>query len=227
MTVSQVHAQTDTSAAAAPAGRVTRHLPIDRAYHWLMAACVLALMGTAFLPIIGYKFEWLGLHWMTGVGLSALVLVHIVRAVIWQDLRAMMIDGADIRNGWRALMRLLGGNRAAPGKPGKYNVLQKLYHAAIAVLVLSVIATGLAMLLKIDTPLWRRNPYVLADYQWGWIYVVHGFAAMGLITMVMIHIYFALRPDEWRLTRSMFRGWITRREFEEHHDADRWAAGKG
>ncbi len=226
MTISQIDAQTDASVAAARASRVTRHLLVDRAYHWLMAACVLTLMGTAFLPIIGYKFEWLGLHWTTGVGLSALVLVHIVRAVIWQDLRAMMIDGADIRNGWRALMRALGGNGAAPGKPGKYNVLQKLYHAAIAVLVLSVVATGLAMLLKIDTPLWRRNPYVLADYQWGWIYVVHGFAAMGLITMVMIHIYFALRLDEWRLTRSMFRGWITRHEFEEHHDTGRWAADK-
>ena len=226
MTVSQIDAQMDTSVAAASTDRIRRHLLIDRAYHWLMAACVLTLMGTAFLPIIGYKFEWLGLHWTTGVGFSALVLIHIVRAVIWQDLRAMMIDGTDRRNGWRALMRALGGNGAAPGKPGKYNVLQKLYHAAIAVLVLSVIATGLAMLLKIDTPLWRRNPYVLADYQWGWIYVVHGFAAMGLITMVMIHIYFALRPDEWRLTRSMFRGWITRREFEEHHDAGRWAADK-
>jgi cytochrome b subunit of formate dehydrogenase len=224
MTVSQTDAQAGAAIAAAPAGRVRRHLLTDRVYHWLMAACVLTLMGTAFLPIIGYKFEWLGLHWTTGVGLSALVLIHIVRAVIWQDLWAMMIDGADVRNGWRALTRALGGKGPEPGKPGKYNVLQKLYHAGIAVLVLSVAATGLLMLLKIDTPLWRRNPYVLADYQWGYIYVVHGFAAMALITMVMIHIYFALRPDEWRLTRSMFRGWITQREFEEHHDTRRWTA---
>jgi cytochrome b subunit of formate dehydrogenase len=221
MTVSQIDAQ---AVAAAPADRVRRHLLIDRVYHWLMAACVLTLMGTAFLPIVGYKFEWLGLHWTTGVGLSALVLIHIVRAVIWQDLWAMMIDGTDVRNGWQALTRALGGKGPEPGKPGKYNVLQKLYHAGIAVLVLSVVATGLLMLLKIDTPLWRRNPYVLADYQWGYIYVVHGFAAMALITMVMIHIYFALRPDEWHLTRSMFRGWITRREFEEHHDTGRWIA---
>jgi thiosulfate reductase cytochrome b subunit len=181
-------------------------------------------MATAFFPIIGYKFEWLGLHWTTGVVLSALVLIHIVRAVIWQDFWAMMIDGTDIRNGWRRVARVLGGTRTAPGLPGKYNGLQKLYHAGIAILVLAIVATGLSMLLKIDTPLWRRNPYVLADYQWGWIYVVHGFAAMALISMVMIHIYFALRPDEWRLTRSMFRGWITRREYEEHHDKQRWAA---
>jgi formate dehydrogenase subunit gamma len=217
MSVSQVQ-----ESAAAPVGRIRRHLLVDRIYHWLMAGCVLTLMATAFLPIIGYKFEWLGLHWATGVLLSGLVLIHIVRAVIWQDFRAMMIDTTDLRNGWRRVAGIRGGHEAAPGKPGKYNGLQKLYHAGIAVMVLAIVATGLLMLLKIDTPLWRRNPYVLADYQWGWIYVVHGFAAMALITMVMIHIYFALRPDEWWLTRSMFRGWITRREFEKHHDAERW-----
>jgi cytochrome b subunit of formate dehydrogenase len=215
---------TQANVSATKEVRVTRHLLVDRVYHWLMAACVLTLLATAFLPIIGYKFEWLGLHWTTGIALSALVLIHVVRAVIWQDVWAMVIDGSDLRNAWRHLAQALGRKGVAPGKPGKYNVLQKLYHAGIAVLVLSIVVTGLLMLLKIDTPLWRRNPYVLADYQWGLIYVVHGFAAMTLITMVMIHVYFALRPDEWRLTRSMFRGWISRREFEEHHDKARWAA---
>jgi cytochrome b subunit of formate dehydrogenase len=225
MAVSQIGAQINASAGA-QANRVRRHALIDRVYHWLMAACVLTLMGTAFLPIIGYRFEWLSLHWSTGVGLSALVLIHIVRAVVWQDLWAITIDGADIRNAWRALMRTFDGEGAEPGKPGKYSILQKLYHAGIAVLILSVMTTGLLMLLKIDTPLWRRNPYVLEDFEWGWIYVVHGFAAMALITMVMIHIYFAMRPDEWVFTRSMFRGWITRHEFEEHHDPGRWVADK-
>jgi formate dehydrogenase subunit gamma len=220
MSVSQVN----VSAAAAASGRITRHLLLDRLYHWLMAACVLILMATAFLPILGLKFEWLGLHWATGILLAVLVTIHIVRAVIWQDFWAMMIDGADIRNGWRRIARALTGRGPAPGMPGKYNGLQKLYHAGIAVLVLAIVATGAMMLLKIDTPWWRRNPYLLEDYQWGVIYVVHGFAAMALITMVMIHIYFAIRPDEWRLTRAMFRGWITRREYEQHHDTQRWAA---
>jgi hypothetical protein len=26
-------------------------------------------MATAFLPIFGHKFEWVGLHWTTGVTL--------------------------------------------------------------------------------------------------------------------------------------------------------------
>jgi formate dehydrogenase subunit gamma len=43
-----------------------------------------------------------------------------------------------------------------------------------------------------------------------------------LITMVMMHVYFALRPEKLKFTRAMFRGWITRREFDEHHDPKRW-----
>jgi thiosulfate reductase cytochrome b subunit len=135
-----------------------------------------------------------------------------------------MFDRNDIRNAVCVCTRAIGGGGPAPGMPGKYNGLQKLSPLGIAVLVLAIVASGLLMLLKIDTPWWRRNPYVLADYQWGAIYAVHGLAAMALVTMVMVHIYFALRPDEWRLTRSMFRGWITRAEYEEHHDKQRWVA---
>jgi formate dehydrogenase subunit gamma len=210
------------SATPAPPGRVKRHLLADRIYHWLMAASVLILMGTAFLPIIGWKFEWVSLHWMSGVVLALLVLVHIVRALVWQDWRAMVVDAADIRNGWRSVARALGRGSAAPGKPGKYKILQKLYHFAVAVLVLAIIASGLLMLLKIDTPLWRRNPYWFAPDAWGVVYSIHGFASMALVTLVMIHIYFALRPDEWWLTRSMFRGWITGKEYLDHCDSRRW-----
>jgi cytochrome b subunit of formate dehydrogenase len=212
MTASQVLAP----ARSEPTGRVRRHLLIDRLYHWLAAASVLVLMGTAFLPIVGWKFEWLTLHWTTGILLTVLVLVHIVRALVWQDWRAMVIDPADIRNAWRVI------RRRNPGKAGKYNIPQKLYHLAVALLILSTIATGLLMLLKIDTPFWQRNPYWLAADTWGIIYSIHGFAAMALITLIMIHIYFAIRPDEWWQTRSMFRGWISQTEYREHCDSARW-----
>jgi cytochrome b subunit of formate dehydrogenase len=210
------------AAASAPPGRVKRHFLTDRIYHWLTATSVLILMGTAFLPIIGWKFEWVSLHWMTGVVLAVLVLIHIVRALVWQDWRAMVIDGSDIRNASRSVTQALGHGGPPPGKPGKYKILQKLYHLAVAVLVLSIVASGLLMLLKIDTPLWRRNPYWFGAETWGAIYSIHGFAAMAMITLVMIHIYFALRPEEWWLTRSMFRGWISRAEYLDHCDSERW-----
>ena len=115
MSVTSIRASA-IGASRARAGR--RHRLVDRLYHWAMAACVLTLMGTAFLPIIGIKFEWLTIHWTTGLVLTALVLFHIVRATIWQHLSRMMIDLADIGNGWKSFMRLFGA-AAPPGKQGK------------------------------------------------------------------------------------------------------------
>ncbi len=205
-----------------PSGRVMRHALVDRLYHWLMAIAVLTLMATAFLPILGWKFQWVEIHWMSGVLLAALVVFHIVRALIWLDWRSMMIWIADARDICVNFRHTLIGGAAQPARPGKYNALQKLYHLAIAILVLALVVSGLLMLLKIDTPFWRRDPYWFSNETWGLIYVIHDFAAMALVTLVMIHIYFALRPDEWYLTRSMFRGWISRKEYSEHHDAERW-----
>src|ERR1700749_1229077 len=120
-----------------PADRIERHKSIDRAYHWLMAATMLILLLTAFLPILGIKFEWVGIHWVTGLVLAAFVLVHIIRASFWQNFLALVPAGEDLR--------------ASSAKPGKYSVQQKLYHRAISVLILPAIATGLLMWRKVDT----------------------------------------------------------------------------
>jgi cytochrome b subunit of formate dehydrogenase len=111
---------------------------------------------------------------------------------------------------------------AAPRKLGKYSIAQKLIHHAFTAVVLTTLVTGTLMLLRIDTPWWQRNPYLLADSTWGIVYVLHGLAALLLVTMVMMHVYFALRPEKWLYTRAMLRGWITRQEFDEHHDPQRW-----
>src|SRR6185312_479026 len=79
------------SPAVPAAGTVVRHKGPDRLYHWLMAAAVLTLMFTAFAPILGWKFEWDTPHWISGVVLTILVVIHIVRASIWQDFWAMVI----------------------------------------------------------------------------------------------------------------------------------------
>ena len=199
-------------AGSVQAGQIQRHKLVDRLYHWAMAVCILTLLATSLLPIIGWKFAWLAIHWVTGLVLTVAVLFHIVRALFFQKPMSMVVDGQDLQN--------LGSG----GRPGKYNLAQKLYHLAIAVLILSGIASGLVMLRKIDTPWWRRDPYWFSDSSWGVIYSAHDFVAMSLVTMIIIHVYFALRPDEWHLTRSMFRGWITPKEYKDHFDPKRWNA---
>ena len=202
--------------------KVMRHKLADRLYHWLMAIATFVLLGTAFLPILGVKFQWIDIHWITGVLFSVLILIHIIRAMVWQDWRQMIIWPSDIRDIWRGFFATFSSTAALPAKPAKYNPLQKLYHLGSAVFVLAMIGTGLLMLLKIDTPFWRRNPYILANDTWGWVYAVHGLSAMAMITMIIIHVYFALRPDEFYLTRSMFRGWISGKEYKQHHDTRDW-----
>ena len=209
--------------AAGQAERVIRHTALDRLYHWLMASCVLILMTTAFLPILGIKFEWLDIHWITGVVLAALIVIHIIRALVFQDWRNMWIGLQDLREMGRDLARLFG-SRIAPPKPGKYDASQKLYHLGVAVVVLSVVCSGLLMLLKIDTPLWRRDPYLFSADTWGVIYVIHGMAAMTIVAIVIIHLYFTLMPNSWYMLRAMVRGWISREEYTKHYDATRWKA---
>lgn len=202
--------------------RILRHRLVDRLYHWIMAAALLTCLFSAFLPILGWKFEWVTLHWIAGIVLSAAVLFHIVRAVIWQDFWAMVPGPRDLSKCWRLIARGVGLGAPPPPRDAKYSLLQKAYHWLVALAVLAIIATGLLMLSKIDTPFWRRNPYWLADQQWGMIYAIHGLCAMAMITLLMVHIYFALRPEKLWMTRSMFHGWITREEYLRHHDPRRW-----
>lgn len=202
--------------------RVLRHHLADRLYHWLMAAALLTCLFTAFLPILGWKFEWVTTHWIAGIVLTATVLFHIVRAVLWQDFWSMVFGPRDVTNSWRFIRRALGLGGPPPSLDAKYSPLQKLFHLLIAIVVLAIVATGLLMLAKIDTPFWRRNPYWLADTQWGMIYVIHGLCAMGMITLIMAHVYIALRPEKLWMTGSMIHGWISRDNYLAHHDPELW-----
>jgi formate dehydrogenase subunit gamma len=210
-----------TAGVPATAGRVARHALPDRLFHWLGAACVLILLGTAFLPILGLAFGWVTVHWVAGLVLIGAVLFHIVRVLMRGTLGSMWLGRADVADAVDVVRSTLA--RKLPSRrPGKYSVAQKFIHHAFAVVVLATAITGGLMLARIDTPWWQRNPYLLADATWGIVYVLHGLGALLLVTMVMMHVYFALRPEKLKFTRAMILGWITRREFDEHHDPKRW-----
>jgi formate dehydrogenase subunit gamma len=206
---------------SATADRIVRHALPDRVLHWISAACVLLLLGTAFLPIVGLEFPWVAVHWMTGVVLAVAVLLHVVSVLVRGTWRSMWLGRADLAD----VLDVAGATlrRSFPARrPGKYSVAQKLIHHAFTIVVLTTLVTGGFMLLRIDTPWWQRNPYVFADATWGIVYVLHGLAALMLVTMVMMHVYFALRPEKLKFTRAMILGWITRKEFDENHDKERW-----
>jgi formate dehydrogenase subunit gamma len=201
--------------------RIIRHSFVDRILHWLMAFSVVILLATGFLPIIGIKFGWVTIHWISGLVLTAGVLVHIVRTLFWQDLASMWVGLRDIKDSVAALSQVL--KREGEGaKPGKYSLAQKDLHHTVTLFVLVTIVTGLMMMVKVDTPFWERDPYWLSAETWGIVYVLHGIAALCLITIVMTHIYFAVRPEKLMYTRSMIRGWLTKEEYLQNHDPNRW-----
>jgi cytochrome b subunit of formate dehydrogenase len=212
---------TASTATAGTTGVVLRHALPDRLFHWLSAACVLTLLATAFLPILGVQFAWVTVHWVTGLVLAAAVLFHVVRVTARVTFGQMWVGRADIADAVESV-RAAVARRLPAGRPGKYSVAQKLIHHAFAAVVLTTLVTGGFMLARIDTPWWQRNPYFLGEQAWAAVYVLHGLAALLLITMVMMHVYFALRPEKLKFTRAMIRGWITRQEFAESHDPNRW-----
>ena len=205
-----------------PARKLIRHALADRLLHWGMAACTLLLLGTAFLPILGWQFAWVTIHWIGGVVFTVLVLAHIARASLRRNLRSMWVDRVDLRGVVQLARWSLRIAAAPPPLPGKYSLAQKLIHHAFTLVCTATIVTGGLMLVKIDTPWWERDPYWLGEDTWGAIYVIHDLAALLLITMVMTHVYFALRPEKLHFTRSMILGWITRREYNRYHDRTRW-----
>lgn len=202
--------------------RVRRHLLIDRLFHWTLAGSVLTLLVTAFAPILGWDIAWVQVHWITGIVLGVIVLFHVARALIRLDLWSMLPDRKDMVSAWRGTLLTLGFRSQPPEKPGKYELMQKLYHWGIAGWIFVLIATGGVMLAKINTPFWQRSPYFLTDFQWGIVYSIHDFFALGLITLIIMHVYFAVRPDKIFLLRSMIVGWITEKELEAEHEPNRW-----
>lgn len=193
------------------AGRhLARHAAMDRAFHWVAAISVFALLVTGIAPVLGIDFAWLTLHWVAGLVLTAVVALHVIRALFWQDVTSMNVGVADFAEPFER-----------GRKPGKYSLAQKGMHHAMTLFVLLVIGTGLVLLAMIDTPWWERSN-ALSESTLGWTFVLHGASTLGLVGLVTLHVYFALRPEKRFYTRSMISGWISEGEYAANHDPARW-----
>ncbi len=187
-------------------GKIIRHKLFDRLFHWLFAITIFILLGTGLLPRFGINFNWLVIHWVTGVILIVMILIHSCRSIFWKNFKVMIFKRNDFSS----------------AKPGKYSLAQKLMHHFISLITLLGVVTGVLMLVRIDSPFWERNPYLLEAETWGWIYVFHGVSALVFVSTIMLHIYFSVRPEKNMYLRSMFKGWISSDEYHHEHDANLW-----
>ncbi|MBS1852047.1 MAG: cytochrome b/b6 domain-containing protein [Acidobacteria bacterium] len=202
--------------------RVPRHSLAARLFHWIMAAAMFTLLFTAFLPRVGVQFDWVTYHWIAGVVLTLSILFHIVHATFYMDFWSIWPDRADLEDARRRVQRFLGRTAALPRKFAKYPLENKLYHGAILLTGLAVVVTGVCMMWRVRTLFFPRNPYLFSDLTWGLMYVLHGLAGVSLITLVIVHVYFAVRPEKLPITASMIVGSMSREFYVQEHDPQRW-----
>ncbi|MEE2778505.1 MAG: cytochrome b/b6 domain-containing protein [Acidobacteriota bacterium] len=218
---------TATAGGAGLPEKIERHGMGARLFHWVMALSMLVLLITGFLPQIGVQFSWLTLHWVFGLVLVVSIVFHMIHATVVLSFSDIWVSGRDVKEWLQGLRHDLTGSGEAPPKPGKYPVDHKMFHHAATVGGLAAIITGVLMMFRIEDPIFPRDPYMYSDGTWGVIYVLHGIGGVLLVGLTITHVYFAILPEKRGITRSMIKGWITRDEFLEHHDPERWDVGEG
>ena len=188
-----------------------RHAGIDRLFHWGTAITMALLLVTSLAPVLGLHFPWYGIHWVAGLVLTLLILLHIVRALVWQRPRTMLLlSAADFR----------------AGGAGKYTLPQKLMHLAWAVAILVGIITGLLLLRKAGVPFLERDPYVRSLAGWGVLTLLHDLSALLSVFLILVHAYFGILPEKRAYLRAMVTGFIRRSELNVEHDLKRVDRGE-
>jgi cytochrome b subunit of formate dehydrogenase len=202
--------------------RIPRHSLAARLFHWIMAAAMFVLLATAFLPKVGIQFNWVTYHWIAGTVLTISILFHIVHATFYLDFWSIWPDRSDLEDAWKRFQRFIGKRAESPRKFAKYPLENKLYHGVVMLSGLAVIVTGICMMFRVRTVFFPRNPYLFSDMTWGMMYVFHGLAGVGLITLTIVHVYFAVRPEKLPITASMIVGSMSREFYLKEYDPKRW-----
>ncbi|MGH9546887.1 MAG: cytochrome b/b6 domain-containing protein, partial [Terriglobales bacterium] len=136
--------------------RIPRHSLAARLFHWIMATSMLTLLFTAFLPKVGVQFNWVTYHWIAGVVLTISIVFHVIHASFFLDFWSIWPDKADLEDAWKRVQRFMGKSAAPPRKFAKYPLENKLYHGVIILCGLSVILTGVFMMVRVRTIFFPR-----------------------------------------------------------------------
>ena len=209
---------TPPGAQVAPHARVLRYQIGARLYHWANTVVVLGLVVSAvalFAPGSLGAAPWLLIHEVLAVLFVAGLVLHIVVAPRRGDARSMWFDGRDVRDLRVIATNFLGRTRGYPAF-GKYDPLQKLYHAVLTLLAAALIFSGAYLLI---------NGEAWATFTREWMRVmrlVHDVSGFALIAIVVGHVYFGIIRVNWPQLVSMWTGRLRGSSFNLYHDATRW-----
>jgi len=197
-----------------PSDRILRYSAGERVTHWIVAICFVlsALSGLALLhPSMFFFSNLFGggpwtriLHPFIGL---AMALAFAVFAV--HHIADNLLGGNDRQ--WLLQWRDIAANRMDKlPEAGKYNAGQKVLFWILVLLMLLLVTTGFLF--------WRPwFAHLLPIGVVRFATLLHAVAAMGLILIIIGHIYMAIWTT-WSV-RAMVRGWVTTRWARHHHPA--------
>ena len=210
----------NTPAARLPSdARVLRYQPGARLYHWGNALLVIGLTvsGAAiFAPGSLGRGSWLLLHEVFAVLFILALALHIVVAPVRGEGRSMWFEARDIHDLRVMAANFLGRTREYPAF-GKYDPLQKIFHAFLTLLSAAVIVSGVYLFLSAEA--WMT-------FSHGWMRLMrllHDLGAFAFIAVLVGHVYFGIIRVNWPQLVSMFTGRLLGSSFNRYHDANRWA----
>jgi Ni/Fe-hydrogenase 1 B-type cytochrome subunit len=202
----------------AAGARVPRYEVGARLYHWgsVLFAAGLVLSGIAlFAPGAFGDGPWLLVHEGAAAAFVAALILHVVVAPRRGDARTMWFEAADVRDLRVIVANFLGRTRDYPAF-GKYDPLQKLFHAWLTVLVAGLLVSGLYLVL---------SAHAWASFGHEWMRVmrlVHDVTAFAFVAAIVVHVYFGVIRVNWPQLVSMWTGRLRGSSFNLYHDAARW-----
>lgn len=189
-----------------------------RLYHWANSVLVLglAVSGVAlFAPGSLGRGPWLLIHEIFAVAFIVLLVVHIVVAPRRGEGRSMWFDARDARDLRLIASNFLGRTRSYPAF-GKYDPLQKLYHAFLTLLAIGTIFSGAYLLLSADA--WAAFSHAWMRY----MRIVHDVAGFAFLAILVGHFYFGVIRVNRPQLLAMWTGRLRGSSFNLFHDAGRW-----
>jgi cytochrome b subunit of formate dehydrogenase len=216
----------------------------QRISHWVMAISIFALMLSGFIimntnvtlrAVPG--LSWLNVHIISSVVLIGYVVFHLAHVAYKGTWSKMWFGLAEAKDLWLRFKNLVNLTEEYP-RQFEYPSAQKLLHWSVTGATIGIILTGFVLLRRIELqPLWSSaREFSFLGVQFGlgtvetpglvaWSFVFHDFLAVGMLALVMGHVYFALRPNEWEITKSMITGKVTAEEYAEKYAPNSWQIG--
>ena len=198
--------------------QLLRYRPAQRYIHLLVASSFTVLFLTG-LPLIFEPLSFLAangwsriIHRIAAVAFMSVPLLYFIADR--QGARELIVESfqydKDDRRWLLHMGRYFLGQAEGMPPQGRLNAGQKLHHAAVLILGAGVVFSGLVLWI------WAGQ---MTDAQLSWAALVHNISMLGLVLLLIGHIYFTV---VYKAINAMHTGYVPRTEAELEHA--KWVA---